>query len=424
MELYIVVGLFIFMIASFCLNKWPFGLTTMTCCIVLVLTGIMPIEKAFAGFAMKNFILIAGMYVICDAFGKTSLLTKIRGRVMKLQGGNNSVLLLMLLMFFVMCFAQFLPSSGTITVMIMILTALSADGDVCPSRMMLPMAIMGGMWTGRIPVGVGATSYLTPNKYISSYGDTLPLLTIIDTFKVSIVPMLLLSIYVILTYKMLPKRDIDQSKMKKVKDAAPMSRKHEIVTYVVFLAVMASLFMNSILGDIMYVCPAAGAAALMFMGVQNQKDMQRVLSGDMLFMLAGIFVMADALSASGAGVMIGEFILGLMGENPSGITVLAVFAVVGVVMTNLMTNSGTKNVLLPLGVATAVAAGWDPRGLCLLINTICSCAVFLPSGAPSTAIAFAAAGYKIQETFLWALGFAAVTIVSFVFSIHFFFPVM
>lgn len=424
MELYIVVGLFIFMIASFCLNKWPFGLTTMTCCIVLVLTGIMPIEKAFAGFAMKNFILIAGMYVICDAFGKTSLLTKIRGRVMKLQGGNNSVLLLMLLMFFVMCFAQFLPSSGTITVMIMILTALSADGDVCPSRMMLPMAIMGGMWTGRIPVGVGATSYLTPNKYISSYGDTLPLLTIIDTFKVSIVPMLLLSIYVILTYKMLPKRDIDQSKMKKVKDVAPMSRKHEIVTYVVFLAVMASLFMNSILGDIMYVCPAAGAAALMFMGVQNQKDMQRVLSGDMLFMLAGIFVMADALSASGAGVMIGEFILGLMGENPSGITVLAVFAVVGVVMTNLMTNSGTKNVLLPLGVATAVAAGWDPRGLCLLINTICSCAVFLPSGAPSTAIAFAAAGYKIQETFLWALGFAAVTIVSFVFSIHFFFPVM
>lgn len=47
MELYIVVGLFVFMIASFCLNKWPFGLTTMTCCILLVITGIMPIEKPF-----------------------------------------------------------------------------------------------------------------------------------------------------------------------------------------------------------------------------------------------------------------------------------------------------------------------------------------------------------------------------------------
>lgn len=424
MELYIVVGLFIFMIASFCLNKWPFGLTTMTCCIVLVLTGVLPIEKAFAGFAMKNFILIAGMYVICDAFGKTSLLTMIRKRVMRLQGGNSSIILLVVLMFFVMCFAQFLPSSGTITVMIMILTALSADGEVCPSRMMLPMAIMGGMWTGRLPVGMAATSYLTPNKYISSYGETLPLLTILDTIKVSIIPMLLLSLYVILTYKMLPKRDIDQGRMKKVKDAEPMSRKNEIITYIVFLGIMAALFMNSIIGDIMYVCPAAGAAILMFAKVQSQKDMQRVLSGDMLFMLAGIFVMADALSSSGAGVLIGEFILGLMGENPSGLTVLFVFAVVGVVMTNLMTNSGTKNVLLPLAVATAVAAGWDPRGLCLLVNAVCNCAVFLPSGAPSTAIAFAAAGYKIQETFLWALGFAAVTIISYVVSIHFFFPVM
>ena len=424
MELYIVVGLFVFMIASFCLNKWPFGLTTMTCCILLVITGIMPIEKAFSGFAMKNFILIAGMYIICDAFGKTSLLTAIRKRVMGLQGGNSSLILLMVLMLFVMCFAQFLPSSGTITVMIMILTALCADGEVCPSRMLLPMAIMGGMWTGRIPIGVGATSYLLPNKYISSYEGGLPLLTIIDTFKVSIIPMLLLSIYVILTYKMLPKRDIDQTKMKKVKDTAPMSRRDEIITYAIFLGVMATLFMNSLLGDIMYVCPAAGAALLMFTKVQSQKDMQRVLSGDMLFMLAGIFVMADALSSSGAGVLIGEFILGLMGDNPSGITVLVVFAVVGVVMTNLMTNSGTKNVLLPLAVATAVAAGWDPRGLCLLVNTVCSCAVFLPSGAPSTAIAFAAAGYKIQETLPWALGFAAVTIFSFVLSIHFFFPVM
>ena len=78
------------MIASFCLNKWPFGLTTMTCCILLVITGIMPIEKAFSGFAMKNFILIAGMYIICDAFGKTSLLTAIR-KQMCLRDSQGSV---------------------------------------------------------------------------------------------------------------------------------------------------------------------------------------------------------------------------------------------------------------------------------------------------------------------------------------------
>lgn len=423
MEMYIVIALFAFMIISFCIGKWPFGLTAMTCCILLVLTGVMTIEEAFSGFAMKNFVLVAGMYVLCDAFGKTKLLTAIRHRVMQLEKKSN-VILLLILMFLIMIFAQFLPSSGTITVMIMILSALSPEGDLCPSRMMLPMAIMGGMWTSRLPVGMGATSHLLPNQYISSYGADLPLLTITDTIQVSIVPMILLSIYVILTYKMLPKRSVDQSKLKSVKDKEGMSKFHETVTYVVFVIVLASLFMNSLLGDIMYIIPAAGAAVLMFTKVESQKEMQRVLSGDMLFMLAGVFVMGDALSASGAGVMLGDFILGLMGENPSGLMVLVVFAIVGVVMTNFMSNSGTKNVLLPMGVATAVAAGWDPRGICLLIQTVCSCAVFLPSGAPSTAIAFAAAEYKLQETFLWSLGYAVLTVVSFVVSINFFFPVV
>ncbi len=423
MEMYIVIALFAFMIISFCIGKWPFGLTAMTCCILLVLTGVMTIEEAFSGFAMKNFILVAGMYVLCDAFGKTKLLTAIRQRVMQLEKKSN-VILLLILMFLIMIFAQFLPSSGTITVMIMILSALSPDGDLCPSRMMLPMAIMGGMWTSRLPVGMGATSHLLPNQYISSYGADLPLLTITDTIKVSIAPMILLSIYVILTYKMLPKRSVDQSKLKSVKDKESMSKFHETVTYVVFVIVLASLFMNSLLGDIMYIIPAAGATVLMFTKVESQKEMQRVLSGDMLFMLAGVFVMGDALSASGAGVMLGDFILSLMGENPSGLTVLVVFAIVGVIMTNFMSNSGTKNVLLPMGVATAVAAGWDPRGICLLIQTVCSCAVFLPSGAPSTAIAFAAAEYKLQETFLWSLGYAVLTVVSFVISINFFFPVV
>ena len=266
MELYIVIGIFLFMIVSFCLNEWPFGLTTMTCCILLVVTGIMPIEEAFSGFAMKNFVLIAGMYVLCDAFSKTSLLASIRNKVLSMQGGKNNILLLLLLMTLSMCFAQFLSASANITVM-MILLALSPDGEVCPSRMLLPMAVMGGMWTSRIPIGMGATAHLQPNKYIASYGDTLPLLTITDTVKVSILPMIALS------------------------------------------------------------------------------------------------------------------------------------------------------------VATAVAAGWNPRGLCLLVNTVCSCAAFLPSGAPSTAIAFAAGGYKFQETFLWALGFSVITIVTFVFSINFFFPV-
>lgn len=35
MDAYIVIAVLILMIAAFVANKWPFGLITMTCCIIL-----------------------------------------------------------------------------------------------------------------------------------------------------------------------------------------------------------------------------------------------------------------------------------------------------------------------------------------------------------------------------------------------------
>lgn len=48
MELYIVLAIMAFMIVGFVWNKWPFGLTAMTCCVLLALTNVYPIDKAFA----------------------------------------------------------------------------------------------------------------------------------------------------------------------------------------------------------------------------------------------------------------------------------------------------------------------------------------------------------------------------------------
>ena len=51
MELYIVLGIMAFMIFGFVLNKWPFGITTMICCVLLVVTGVYGVSDAFSGFS-------------------------------------------------------------------------------------------------------------------------------------------------------------------------------------------------------------------------------------------------------------------------------------------------------------------------------------------------------------------------------------
>ena len=133
-QMYTVIGIFLFMIVSFTLNKWPFGLTTMTCCALLALTGIYPISKAFGGFGMKNLVLIAGMYVIVDAFGRTSLLTAIRKKVVKMQSKSTFAVLL-ILMLLTAAFAQFLLFRLRVTFLLPLLSLLF-QAHSCPSRLL------------------------------------------------------------------------------------------------------------------------------------------------------------------------------------------------------------------------------------------------------------------------------------------------
>ncbi len=417
-----VLLIFAFMIVGFLLGKWPMGLTTMTCCVMLVLTGVMKIPEAFGGFAMKNTVMIAGMYCVSAAFGKTSLIDKIRQKALTL-GAKGDIFVVLLIMGLTIIFSQFLPSSALITIMIMILESQDPDGELCPSRMLLPIAGMAAIWQGALPIGGGAASYLELNQRVKSFSPDALDFQIFDYFKIMIIPLILATAYVIFTYKWLPKRSVDKNKLSKVKEKEPISKAHETIIFITFIVSMCAMFLNSVLGDIIYIIPAVCACVLAYTHSLTQKELQMTLSSDTVFLLAGVFVMSDALSKSGAGEIIGNAVLSAMGSNPSSLMVNGIFGLSGLLMTQFLSNNGTRNVLYPIAIATCVAAGWDPRGPVMAIKALCGCAVLLPSGAPATAIAFASGEYKLQETTPWAFVFALICYISITLSVNFIFPV-
>ena len=93
---YIVLIITVLMIIGFVLNKWSYGLTTMICCALLALTGVMPIQDAFSGFCNKTLIMIACIFVISYAFGKTSFLHSIQQRILGMHGGKSDLAILLI----------------------------------------------------------------------------------------------------------------------------------------------------------------------------------------------------------------------------------------------------------------------------------------------------------------------------------------
>lgn len=423
MQLYIVLAIMAFMIIGFVLNKWPFGLTTMTCCVLLALTKVFTPAEAFAGFANQNVILVAPMFVLSAAFSKTSMLHRIQDRMVMLKGKSGMALLIMLYAV-VIVLACFMPTTAAMTVMLLFLVALGNSGDITPSRMTIPILGMLSMWGTKLPVAMGSTAYATYNAYYEGMvTDEGQLLSMLDQFKVSIIPCILITIYCLFAYKLLPNNAFDDAKLKKQKEYVAIPKKDEIIIYVVFVAVMISLFFNSQLGNLMYVIPALGVLVLAYTKAMSIKEIVAQLTGDPVWMMAGVLVMADALGKTGAGDLIGNMILGILGGNPSGIFVLFVFAIVTVVMTTFMSNAATKNVLIPIAASTCLAAGWDPRGVVLIVAICSNVAIAFPSGSPACGIAYASTGFKITDTLKFTLPFIAIAIVSTVVCANIFFPI-
>lgn len=73
MDAYIVIGVMILMIVAFVMNKWPFGLITMSCCIILGVTGVLDASGTFAGFCNPFVVMLAGSFVVTNALAKQVL---------------------------------------------------------------------------------------------------------------------------------------------------------------------------------------------------------------------------------------------------------------------------------------------------------------------------------------------------------------
>ena len=94
MELYITLAILAFMIVMFLWQKFPMGVTTMTCCALLAIFGILTPGEAFAGFTNNSIILVAPMMALSSAITKTSIVPFIRKKVDSLSGKTGFVLIL------------------------------------------------------------------------------------------------------------------------------------------------------------------------------------------------------------------------------------------------------------------------------------------------------------------------------------------
>ena len=258
MQMYIVLALLVFMIFMFFTHKVPYGVTTMTCCVVLALTGVMELKDAFSGLSNRTTILIACMFTIAYAFGKTSLINKIRAGMDKIKEKSGLAFVIFLILITVVL-AQLMGRTAIVSIIALFLVSLDDEDEICGSRMIFVAFSVLAAWSLKMPVGLGATMAATANAYYEGI-ITNPeyMLMPMDVFKVSIIPAVALTIYALFAWKLIPKNALDTSGVKEVKKAAEITKRDETIINIIFVAVLLGFVFGTKLGSLMYVIPALG----------------------------------------------------------------------------------------------------------------------------------------------------------------------
>lgn len=382
----------LFAIVMFMWEKIPLGLTSMIVCVGLVVTGVLEWQTAFSGFIDSNVILFVAMFIVGGALFETGMANKIGGIVTHFAKTERQLIVAIMVIVGVM--SGFLSNTGTAAILIPVVIGIAAKSGYSRSRLLMPLvfaAAMGGNLTL-----IGAPGNMIAQSGMEGIGLKFGFF---DYAKVG-VPILIVGIiyFAFIGYKFLPNKEgSDEGIFDESKDFSHVPKWKQYLSLVILLLTLVGMIFEEQLGIKLCVIGCMGALALMITGVISEKDALASIDLKTIFLFGGTLSLAAALEQTGAGELIAEKVIGMLGDNPSPYVLTFVIFMLCCVMTNFMSNTATTALMVPIGISIAQGMGADPSAVLMACVIGGSCAYATPIGMPANTMVVTAGGYTFKD---------------------------
>ena len=382
----------VFTIISFILEKIPLGLTASICAIGLTLTGVVDATTTFSQYVNSNVILCVGMFVVGQALFETGMANKIGGLVTKFARTEKTLIIAIMVIVGVM--SGFLSNTGTAAVLIPVVCGIADESGYSRSRLLMPLVFAAALG-GNLSI-IGAPGNLMGVNALQEMG----LSTSFFMYAPVGVPMLVLGIlyFVFIGYRFLPNGNHAAGEaLEDQQDFSHVPKWKQTVSLVVLILVILAMIFEKEIGISIEVSACIGAILLVLTGVISEKDALNSIDLKVVFLFGGSLTLAKVLDTTGAGELIADKIVGLLGSDPSPILLLLVIFVVTCVLTNFMSNTATTALMIPIAVSLANNLGADPRAVVIATVIAGSCAYATPIGMPANTMVVGLGGYKFKD---------------------------
>ena len=388
----------------------PLAITAMSGAIACGLLGFIPAKQVFSGLSNSTVVLFAGMFVVGAAMFHTGLAQKIGISIVRFSGTSENSL-----MFGIMIvgagLSSVLSNTGTAACLMPVVLGICAAAKIPASRQLMPLAYAAGV--GGIITLVGTPPNIIVSGALKSFGyEPFSFFEFawigIPITVVAIAYMMFIGKY------LLPKAELDaDQEIEQEIEATVHDSKKQIISGLI-LAVVVIVMALDLKSISLEMAAIIGALVCVLTGCLTEKQAYASIDWVTIFLFAGMMPVSTAMDKTGAGKLIAEWTVGLMGGTPSPLVVTAVLFILSCALTQFMSNTASAALLCPIGVAISKQLGADPKAVLMAIAVAASCAFATPVGTPPNTLVLGPGGYKFMDYVKCGTG---LVIVAFILSL-------
>ena len=405
----------------------PLAVTAMAACTALGILGVLPSKQVYAGLSNSTVVLFGGMFVIGAAMFKTGLAEAIGLAVVK-KAGTNEVPLMAAIMVVTIILSSVSSNTGTVACLMPVIIGIANAANIPASKELMPLAIAAN-------VGGTITMIGTPPNVIVTGALSAAGLPSFGFFEFALigVPLSIIVLLYTLTIgrKTIPVKNagaMDEAAVEAAKkeagasdDSAPKSKTKMWISGLILIGVVVCMALN--LKTVpLQTAAVTGAILCVVTGCLKEKEAYAGIDWVTIFLFAGMLSVATAMDKTGAGKLIADTVVSMMGANPNPIVLCAVLYLISNVLTQFMSNTASAALLAPIGISIAQSIGADPKPVLMSIGIAASMAFATPMATPPNTLVLGPGGFSFNDYVKVGVPLCVITFIASVLIIPIFWP--
>ena len=405
----------------------PLAVTAMAACTALGILGVLPAKQVYAGLSNSTVVLFGGMFVIGAAMFKTGLAEAVGLWVVN-KAGTGEVKLMGAVMLVTIILSSVSSNTGTVACLMPVIIGIAQAANIPASKELMPLAVAAN-------VGGTITMIGTPPNVIVTGALSAAGLPSFGFFEFALigVPLSVIVLAYMLTIgrKTIPVKsagamDADAVEAAKKEagagdDDAPKSKTKMWISGLILLGVVAAMALN--LKTVpLQTAAVTGAILCVITGCLKEKEAYAGIDWVTIFLFAGMLSVATAMDKTGAGKLIADTVVGMMGDHPNPIVLCAVLYLISNVLTQFMSNTASAALLAPIGISIAQSIGADPKPVLMSIGIAASMAFATPMATPPNTLVLGPGGFSFNDYVKVGVPLCIITFIASVIIIPIFWP--